>query len=601
MLRSRFLWKLYLTYAAVILISVGTIGFLVALQIAENTRKEIRIELQGKALFLRDLAAANLRAASAGDLNERIIRIGTKNRERLTVILANGKVLADSSRDPKTMDNHADRPEVLEALKLGTGFAERFSKTLNARMRYFALAVRDEDGNLIGTVRSAMSMKKIDERLAGLRTRVIWGAVVAVIMGLAIGFFFARRVTRPLVSMTTEARALAEGDPGRKVEVHSHDEVGSLAKAFNTMADTLRERMETITEDRNKVVAILRSMVEGVVAVDRDERIVQINSVASRLLQITERLGTGKRIWEVTRLQEVWSMVTRTLKTGQEISGEIRMGEGRTARTLVVHTSPLQASRTDTVGAVVLLRDVTEQRRLETMRRDFVANVSHELKTPLTAIRGLVETILDDPDMAPETRHRFLTMMDRQSARLAALLTDLLSLASIESHIDSVENNLDRKALDMREPATESFQQFAREAEERGLTLEKEMSDTPVPVLADDGALRQVVDNLVQNAIRYTPEGGKILVRVHQEGEYAVLTVQDSGIGIHSQHHDRLFERFYRVDTARSRELGGTGLGLAIVKHLTQAHGGEVTMESEPGRGSTFRVRLPIHEMPTGR
>jgi len=428
MLRSRFLWKLCASYAAVILISVGAIGILSALQIARNTLDEIQLELQGKAFFLRDMALSSLQRSATGDLQDRIKHVGTENPERLTVLLADGRVLADSRRDPTSMDNHADRPEIREARETGSGTAERYSKTLNTRMMYFALAVR-EKSRLIGFVRSALSLSKVDERLSGLRARVVSGGLAAVILGLVIGFFLARRVTRPIVSMTKEAKALASGEQGSKVEAYSHDEVGSLAQAFNAMADALRDRMETITEDRNKVVAILRSMTEGVVAVDADERIVQINSVAARLLRTSSEESEGRRIWEVTRLHDVRSIVSETLGSGQETSTEIRIPEGPNDRVIVVLASPIRAGRGDAAGAVVLLHDVTEQRKLETMRRDFVANVSHELKTPLTAIRGMIETLMDDTEMEPRIRHRFLAKIEKQSERLHALLTDLLSLS----------------------------------------------------------------------------------------------------------------------------------------------------------------------------
>ena len=592
MLRSRFLWKLCASYAAVILISVGAIGVLTALQIAHSTLDEIQLELQGKAFFLRDMALASLQRSATGDLQDRIKLVGTENRERLTVLLADGRVLADSRRDPSTMDNHADRSEIQEARETGSGTTERHSKTLNTRMMYFALAVLEE-GRLIGFVRSALSLKKVDERLSGLRARVVSGGLAAVILGLAIGFFLARRVTRPIVSMTNEAKALAAGEQGSKVEAYSHDEVGSLAQAFNAMADALRDRMETITEDRNKVVAILRSMMEGVVAVDADERIVQINSVAARVLRTSSEESAGRRIWEVTRLHEVRSIVSETLESGREASKEIRIPEGPNDRVIVVHASPIRAGRGDAAGAVVLLHDVTEQRKLETMRRDFVANVSHELKTPLTAIRGMIETLVDDPEMEPRVRRRFLTKAEKQSERLNALLTDLLSLSRIETQ----EDHLAKRHLDLRDPILESVQRYEPEAEAKGLSMKKDLSLDPIPVHADPGAIVQAVDNLLQNAVRYTPEGGTIRIRVRREEETAVLEVEDTGMGIEPRHHDRLFERFYRVDNARSRELGGTGLGLSIVKHIIQAHGGEVSLESDPGQGSIFRVSIPITEV----
>jgi two-component system phosphate regulon sensor histidine kinase PhoR len=591
-IRGRFLWKLYAGYAAVILLSVLTIGLLVTRQITENSMAEIRNELDDKAFLLRQIALDALRTGEAGDLQARVAEVAAHNPERLTVIRGDGLVLADSLRDPRSMDNHARRPEVLEATERGSGRAVRFSRTLGTRLMYVALKV-ELDGRRLGWVRTSLPLVKIDERLAALRARVLIGGIAAVVLGLILGFVLARSVTRPLTSMTDVAKALAAGDYARRVATGSPGEVGVLARAFNSMADVLRERMETITEDRNKVLAILRSMVEGLVAVDRDQRIVLINSLAARLLKAPPTgSSVGQRIWEVTRVQEVCNLVEKTLQSGRDHESELRIPTGRNDQIVEMCSSPLRAAEGATVGAVVLLHDVTDQRRLETMRRDFVANVSHELKTPLTAIRGLVETLLDDPDMEPDIRRRFLEKVNTQSGRLTALVTDLLALSRLESE----EEQLKRRHLDLRRPIADSYERNQSDFEAAGLTADLEMASAPVPVLADAEALAQMADNLMQNAVRYTPEEGRITVRVKHEGETALLEVEDTGIGIDPRHHARIFERFYRVDTARSREIGGTGLGLAIVKHIAQAHGGQVSVESEPGEGTTFSVRIPITE-----
>jgi len=590
-IRGRFLWKLYAGYAAVILLSVLTIGLLVTRQITENSMAEIRNQLEDKAYLLHQIALEALRRGEAGDLQARVAELAVHNPERSTVIRADGVVLADSLRDPRSMDNHAHRPEVLEATEDGSGRAIRFSQTLGSRLMYVALKV-ELDGRLLGWVRTSLPLVKIDERLSALRARVLIGGIAAVVLGLILGFVLARSVTRPLTSMTDVAEALAAGDYARRVETGSLDEVGVLARAFNSMADVLRERMETITEDRNKVLAILRSMVEGLVAVDREQRVVQINSLAARLLKAPTGSSVGQRIWEVTRVQEVCSLVEKTLKSGRDHEGELRIPTGRIDQIVDMRSSPLRDAEGGTVGAVVLLHDVTEQRRLETMRRDFVANVSHELKTPLTAIRGLVETLLDDPDMEPGIRMRFLEKVDTQAGRLTALVTDLLALSRLESE----EEQLKRRPLDFRRPIAESYERNQSDFEASGLTATLEMASDPVLVLADAEALSQMADNLLQNAVRYTPREGRITVRVKHEGATALLEVEDTGIGIDPRHHGRIFERFYRVDTARSREIGGTGLGLAIVKHIAQAHGGQVSIQSEPGEGSTFSVRIPITE-----
>ncbi|MBN2489404.1 MAG: PAS domain-containing protein, partial [Planctomycetes bacterium] len=589
MIRSRFFWKLYAGLTAVVVVSVAVIGVLLARQITQDSITEIEENLRGRAVVLAELARTALEGGDARDLRGRLRDISAAVPERLTVLGADGAVLADTERDPLAMDSHADRTEVQAARERGSGRAVRYSQTLDTRLMYFALAVK-RGGEPVGYVRTSMPLTRIDARLAALRRRVLLGGLAAVAVGLGLAFVFARRVTRPLAAMTRAAEALAGGDTDWRVEVASDDEIGTLGRAFQAMTAALRDRMDTITADRNKALAILGSMVEGVVAVDHEERVVQLNAHAAEILATGGEDCLGQRIWEATRRQEVCRVLGAALRSGRDQRAELRIPAGRGDRHVELRASPLRDAAGRTVGAVVLLHDVTEPRRLETMRRDFVANVSHELKTPLTAIHGLVETLLDDEAMAGETRQRFLAKIRSQADRLLALVTDLLSLSRFESR----EHRLDRRPVSLREPVAESVERHQAEAERKGVALVLDAPPEPVELLADAEALRQVVDNLLQNAIRYTPHGGRVVVRIRREADHAAIAVEDTGIGIEPRHQARLFERFYRVDTARSRALGGTGLGLSIVKHIAEAHGGDVAVESEPGRGSTFRVRLPL-------
>jgi len=282
--------------------------------------------------------------------------------------------------------------------------------------------------------------------------------------------------------------------------------------------------------------------------------------------------------------------VSKAVESAAGVTGEVKRAGRSGDRVLEMQAAPLRDSDGNPAGAVVVLHDVTQLRRLETVRQDFVANVSHELKTPLTAIRGLVETLLDDGAMDEATRQRFLTKLRDQTARVSALMTDLLAISQIESR----ETALEVEMLDLRDPIRESLKALLPSAEKKGVTVESEVPDEPVTESCDAEAIRRVFDNLLDNAVKYTPEEGRVWVRLRTEGDSALVEVADTGIGIEPRDQERIFERFYRVDKARSRELGGTGLGLSIVKHIVQAHGGEVSVESVPGRGSTFRVRLPL-------
>jgi two-component system phosphate regulon sensor histidine kinase PhoR len=395
-----------------------------------------------------------------------------------------------------------------------------------------------------------------------------------------------RRLASPLTSLL---RASTSALPETREGGGRGDDVAQLADAFNRMSADLRERMATITGERNRLVAILSAMVEGVVAVDREQRVLHVNEAAAAILGTPASEAMGRPAWEMTRVGEVLDALGVAARELRDLTREARIARPGGERTVQLHASPLRDGQGRPAGAVVVLHDVTELRRLETVRRDFVANVSHELKTPLTAIHGMVETVLDDEGMEAETRRRFLARVHEHSSRLGNLVHDLLALARIEA----AEGALERALLDLREPVRDSAARLTPAADAKGLTLEVHLPAEPVEIEGDEEALREVVDNLLDNAVKYTPSGGAVTLTLACGATEATIDVRDTGIGIEKEHLARIFERFYRVDKARSRELGGTGLGLAIVKHLVAAHGGRVSVESEPGAGSAFRVALP--------
>jgi two-component system phosphate regulon sensor histidine kinase PhoR len=508
---------------------------------------------------------------------------------RFTVIDPKGTVLADSERSPEGMDDHAGRDEVVEALRTReAAWAKRYSRSVGTDMMYVALPVYHGE-RLLGIVRAALPLTVIEERGARLRAYVFLGALLAALMALVPGLYFARRVTEPLRSMTEAARALASG---RYEEIRplrgSKDEVGELAEAFGLMADELRARVHTIESARERLAAILSAMVEGVVAIDGEQRILHFNEVAGEILKVSPD-QVGSRLSDVTELAEVREAFATTLREGERTRGEITVPALPYEQLIELQVAPLRGTD-GVVGAVMVLHNVTQVRRLNAVRRDFVANVSHELKTPLTVITGLVETLLDDPDMPTPTRDRFLGKTLNQCNRLTTLVHDLLTLSRVETE----EEALELRRLDLRGPVQESVRVLAGQAEEKGITLETSMPAESVLIRGDYEALRQVVDNLLSNAIRYTPSGGNVWVRLREDGGVALLEVQDTGLGLEPKHQARIFQRFYRVDKARSRELGGTGLGLSIVKHVVLAHKGGVAVESRPGHGSTFSVRVPL-------
>ncbi len=592
MFRSRFLWKLYAGYALLILLTTGIVGGLVGLQIARRTLAETDRRLESEAVLLRHIATGRLGTDREHELQTLVRTLGTEIGTRLSIIRADGVVVADSDQRPELMDNHGERPEVLLADERGLGTASRYSKTLDKRMRYLALPLEGMGDRTIGWVRTSLPLTSIDRQLDQLTGVVLLGAAVATVAALGLGFLLARRFTLPVLSMATAAESIAAGNYEKQVEVSSHDELGTLAQAFNVMSRHLRTSTKTLNADRRKLSAILSSMVEGVVAADRDERVVHMNQASGRMLGVEPERALSQPIWETIRVREVTEVISEALRRERVAHRVVRLS-GSPDRILDLHASPLQSAGGGLAGAVLVLDDITQLRRLENVRRDFLGNVSHELKTPVTAIRALVETVLDDPEMKPDTRSNFLVKVRNQAERLSSLVSDLLSLSRLESESDA----LDVEPIDLREPIDASIQSLQTASCAKGISIEIEQPSQPVIVNGDPEALQQAVTNLVDNAIKYS-QGKTVFVRLLGNASEALLEVEDDGVGIDPRHQERVFERFYRVDKARSRELGGTGLGLAIVKHIALAHDGRVSLNSIPGRGSAFQIRLPLaHEL----
>ncbi|HEX03751.1 MAG TPA: PAS domain-containing protein [Bacteroidetes bacterium] len=368
------------------------------------------------------------------------------------------------------------------------------------------------------------------------------------------------------------------------------DEIGKLAQALNRMAESCSNRTDTIKADRNKLSTILSGMTEGVVAVGLDEHVLHLNEAAGKLLGVSPLESLDKPIWQVTRVPEITEILTDSLRDGTSAQRKLLITTKLTDQSLEMDASPLHDGQGNLVGAVVVLHDVSELNRLEMVRREFVANASHELKTPITAIRGLVETLIDDEELEPAKRDRFLGKIKDQSIRLGSIVTDLLTISRLESE----SNETEEMSFDLCEVVQSTSSVFISTGEEQDITVKVQVPNSPIELSGDEEALRQIVSNLLDNAVKYSSTGGEVCVRLHRHDDHAILEVEDTGIGIEPKDQDRIFERFYRVDKARSRELGGTGLGLAIVKHIAQSHGGNVSLDSIPGTGSTFKVILPL-------
>ncbi|MEP6888013.1 MAG: ATP-binding protein [Nitrospirales bacterium] len=594
-------WKI--TLSALVAITVGLLaaGWL-ALRSIE--RLEL-IRLEETLTSRTALAAVSLQrpvetnsSASAPHLQMMAKTISGHALARVTVIRPDGVVLADSETVDEAvahLENHRTRPEIAQALADGRGTNIRVSATTGKRMFYLALPIRSNDGRLLAIIRLALPMTALDARIRDLEHALGVAFGIALMVAAILSVLLSRGVTRPLSDMAAVARQLAAGSLRQRIATTARDEIGILGNALDHMADQLESTIHDVTEDRAQLLAVLSSMAEGVMVLDCRGVVLQVNSALERTFLIHNATARGRTYQEVIRLQELNELVMKVLETRLNRSTELTTIPS--GHTLHVEASVAGGKLENEACVVLVFHDVTAIRRLEKVRKDFVANVSHELRTPLTSIKGYVEALLDGIKDNPDEALRFLHIILNQSDRLNLILDDLLQLSQIESG----QVLFKRDPVSLRSVAERTVALIQPLVDKKGHQLIVSLPDTLPCVLADEERLVQVLTNLLDNAVKYTANDGTIAIaarRLDATGEgrpsgLVELTVSDNGIGIPEADRPRVFERFYRVDKARSRELGGTGLGLAIVKHIVEGHGGQIWVEPNQPLGTRFVVRLP--------
>jgi two-component system phosphate regulon sensor histidine kinase PhoR len=512
--------------------------------------------------------------------------LGRRAHARVTIIGADGRVLGDSELDDAAvarLERHHDRPEIQRALAAGPFAVTRHSATLGYRMMYAAAPFR-RGHEIAGVVRLAVPLREVDETVRSLRGLLALAGLLGLGAAVVLAVVASHLVSRSLRHLTAAAGRMAAGDLEVRTRADGSDEVANLGRALDRLADNLSHSLAEVREERDLLDRILTGMREGILLLDGAGAVELVNPALREML-LLDAGAVGRPLLEVIRHAALKELLERTRQAEETVTGEIEVG-GLRPRRLLVHARRLAG---EPAGLLVVFVDVTELRRLETIRRDFVANVSHELRTPIAAVRSAAETVRGPAAGDPEATAHFLEMIDRNAERLQRLVEDLLDLSRIESR----EFKLSPEPVPLP-PVVERVLQLARDrAVVRWVTLVTEVPADLPPVRADRRALEQVLTNLVDNATKYCTEGAKVFVRATRDGALLRVAVVDTGPGIEERHLPRLFERFYRVDPGRSRELGGTGLGLSIVKHLVEAMGGVVSVESAVGEGSTFTVSLP--------
>jgi len=595
--RSSIALKLTLTLVGFVGVSLIAAGVYLNQALETFAVEALEARLATAARLLMD-DARGLVARSAGPDAVRAfaLRASEPAGARITLIALDGRVLGDSEVPVASLpqvENHAGRPEVRAALAGSIGRHLRRSVTIDQSLLYVALPVRDGD-RITAVLRLAVPLAAVTASYHAIHRVMLIGGALALLVALAIGVFVAGRVTDPVIQMQAIARGMSEGNFAVRAPVRSPDEIGVLARALNALAQRLRDRLEDLQHERAKIGAILDGMVEGVLAVDGRGHVVLMNERARAMFGLQAKRPEGTPLLEVVRHVGLHELVGQCRMSGEGtvVRRELRVA-GAVERTVQANAVPLRLAADDP-GVVMMLHDVTELRRLEQVRTEFVANVSHELRTPLTAIQGYLETLLSGALEDREHARRFLEIVFRHTERLGRLLNDLTDLSNIE--LGRVILKIEPTRVD---DVVESVLAIIRpRADAGGVTLTADLAARTPPVQADRDRLAQILINLVDNAVKYTPRGGRVTVRAGPAAGFrVVIAVEDTGAGIPAADLPRITERFYRVDKARSRELGGTGLGLAIVKHLVAAHGGQLDIESEVDRGTTVRVTLPGAEV----
>lgn len=608
MKKTKLIWQIFPATLIIVLGAILAVSWYGSSAIHDFYINKSIEDLQSRAYLVRAHIGELLIDRQVIDLRKFSKNAGRDSHTRITVIDEQGVVLADSNESPDKMENHATRPEIIEAYDGGVGSSVRYSATLDKNMLYVAIPlfkagnfVQDSNGLPIGktVLRLSMPLSDINLTLQALRGKVIIGCLVTVLLAGLITLLTTRNITKPLEEMTKNAEAFARGDFDQRMVTTQRNmasvEVATLGMAMDNMATLLDEKIHAIETHRNQLETVFSSMNESLIAIDRDERVIAINKAAAKLFGVDKKKAHGRIVQEIVRNVKLQEQLAHILETGEPVENELIIHDDNGEHFLQTSVVTLKDARQKNVGVLLVMNDVTRIRRLESIRRDFVANVSHELRTPITSIRGYVETLLDGALESREDSESFLQIVLKQSGRLNAIIDDLLSLSRIEEESsDGAIVKEDEPLCMVLESAVQTCQ---LNADERNVEIVLEC-ENQLRFRMNSTLMEQAVVNLLVNAIKYSKKEGKIVLRAQKdrtEGEDLVrIEVKDNGIGIAKEHLPRLFERFYRSDKARSRELGGTGLGLAIVKHIVGAHEGRIEVESEEGRGSTFTMFIPV-------
>jgi len=586
--KKKLIWQLYPSFLLITLISVVAVIWFASLSLKDFYLEQTSKDLTARTYLIKNQVLHILREKDSSAVDEFCKQTGLFSETRVTVILRSGKVAGDSDTDPSQMEDHSDRPEFIGAIKGRPTISTRYSRTLKKNLMYAGLPI-EQDGEVIAVARGSIPVDSIDIALKEIQIKIAFGGIIIAVLSAVLCLIISKKISAPIVSLQKSAEKIAKGDFDFPLPESDTKEIFGLSQAMKKMANDLNTRINIILEQRNEIEAIISSMSEGLIAVDTEEHILRMNNSAGRMLGCGPSQAQGQSIQETVRNSELQKFVAKTLAEKKSGQKEMQLSSD-SPLSINITGALLNDAQGKQIGALFVLNNITTLRRLENIRQDFVANVSHELRTPITAIKGFVETIQAGTLENREETGRFLNIIQKHTIRLEAIIEDLLNLSRLEK--DSESNGADMSTCVVRDILGNAIQACQPYASSRNIRIELDCDESLEgdmnPLL-----MEHAVVNLINNAIRYSNENSSIQVQASKTRVEIRISVRDYGYGIAKEHLPRLFERFYRVDKARSRQLGGTGLGLSIVKHIARNHKGRVFVESEPGKGSTFSIFFP--------
>jgi len=575
-------WRITIPFIALIIASMAALGIYLTNNARNSQIDDLRFQLGQEAKITAEAALPSL-TGQGGSPDALAKKLGQEIDSRVTIIAPDGTVLGDSLEDPAAMENHATRPEVKDALATGIGESNRYSTTLQEQMMYVAVTINHQ-GGVIGIARAALPLTSVESSVSHITRTIILATVIVTVLAVLAAWIIARTMTRPIRRLTRASKGISAGKLGQKIAITSQDEIGQLAQAFNEMSANLKTTLDTMSAEKNRLASILTSMADGVILTDAGGDIILANRAAGALFSFKEENVINKPVIEVVHDHEVDELLKLCLNAGQEQTIQFESGIAR--RFLRAIAVPLR-NQGRLNGVLILLQDLTELRNLQTMRRDLVGNISHELRTPIAGIKAMAETLLSGAIDDKAAARDFLTRIEGEADRLTQMVAELTQLSRIET--GQVE--LKKEPVNLNTLVDDAIAELNPLAEKQQVKLLKELTPDFPSVMADKDRIRQTIINLIHNAIKFNKAGGSVIISTGFNISSVSLSVADTGIGISRDDLPRVFERFYKADKARTG--GGSGLGLAIAKHTVQAHGGDIRAQSEEGKGSTFTFTLP--------